>query len=46
MEDEESKKHLDNLIKDFENKFKKEYKKEYYKELIDVNFKSVVIEND
>jgi hypothetical protein len=46
MEDEESKEHLDNLIKDFENKFKKEYKKEYYKELIDVNFKSVVIEND
>jgi len=42
MEDEESKKYLDNLIKDFENKFKKEYKKE----LIDVNFKSVVIEND
>lgn len=46
IEDEESKKYLDNLIKDFENKFKKEYKKEYYKELIDVNFKSVVIEND
>lgn len=46
LEDEDSKKYLNNLIKDFENKFKKEHKKEYYKELIEVNFKSVVIEND
>lgn len=46
LEDDDSKEYLNNLIKDFENKFKKEHKKEYYKELIEVNFKSVVIEND